>query len=68
MTLGGMKLIWIEMEVNPLDFNSEGSEMCGMKSWDGPMVFKCVEISLVKVQWFSSVFINLQMVKYLPET
>jgi hypothetical protein len=31
------------MEVKPLDFKSKWSEICGMKSWEGPRVSKYVE-------------------------
>jgi hypothetical protein len=31
------------MEVNPIEVNSKWIEMCGMKSWEGPMVSKYVE-------------------------
>jgi hypothetical protein len=31
------------MEVKPLEVKSKWSEMCGMKSWEGPRVDKYVE-------------------------
>jgi hypothetical protein len=31
------------MEVEPLEVNSKWTEMCGMKSWEGSRVSKCVE-------------------------
>jgi hypothetical protein len=31
------------MEVKPLEVKSKWSEKCGMKSWEGPRVAKCVE-------------------------
>jgi hypothetical protein len=43
MTLGGKRWRWIEMEVEPLEVKSKWSEMCGMKSWEGPRVVKYVE-------------------------
>jgi hypothetical protein len=38
-----MRWIWIDMEVNPLEVKYKWSEMCGIKSWEGPMVEKYVE-------------------------
>jgi hypothetical protein len=40
---GGMRWRWIEMEVELLEVKSKWSEMCGMKSWEGPRVAKYVE-------------------------
>jgi hypothetical protein len=43
VTLGGMRWIWIEMEVKPLEVKFKWSEMCGMKSWEVPRVSEYVE-------------------------
>jgi hypothetical protein len=43
MTLGELRWIWIEMEVEPLEVKSKWNETCGMKSWEGPRVAKYVE-------------------------
>jgi hypothetical protein len=32
------------MEVKPLEVKSKWSEMCGMKSWEGPRAAKYVEL------------------------